>query len=175
MNKPRKPVDQLQFKRGGRAERRTFPLAVPDALPPAPPAPRGLTGGGKAMWDAYWSDPVSCAATVADGYDIARFCLLIGRRESEERKLRKEGITVEGYAGPVANPRIRVVRELTREIEKYREQLGILPLARMRLGLVQTKREIGRADLMRRLERHEEATGVIEAEAEVVNLDEMSG
>jgi hypothetical protein len=42
----------------------------------------------------------------------------------------------------------------------------------MRLGLVQTQRDIGVADLRRRLDRSDEAREAIEAEAtEVVELD----
>jgi hypothetical protein len=82
------------------------------------------------------------------------------------------GDVIEGMNGPILNPLHRVRKDLTREIEKLREMLGILPLARMRLGLVQTQRDIGVADLRRRLDRGERAAEAIEAEAtEVVDLD----
>jgi P27 family predicted phage terminase small subunit len=174
MNQAQKPVSQLQNPRGGRAERRTFPVIVPREQLVAPAPPRGLKATGRAVWEAYWSDPVCLAATRVDGFDIARYCVLHDRRDAQERLLAKEGATVEGYAGDVINPRFRIVKELTREIEKYREQLGVLPLARMRLGLVQTQRDIGVADLRRRLDRSDEAREAIEAEAtEVVELDGM--
>jgi phage terminase small subunit len=180
MNKPRKPVDQLQFQRGGRAERRTFPVAVPDAPLVAPPAPEGLKDAGRAVWVAYWSDPVSLAATPVDGYDIARYCQLHDQREAIERKLARSkneggGHVIDGVNGPALNPLHRARKEYTREIEKLREQLGILPLARMRLGLVQTKRDLGVSDLRRRLDRSDDARDAIEAECVEadVNLDEL--
>jgi P27 family predicted phage terminase small subunit len=176
MNRPQKPVDQLQFTRGGRAERRTFPVAVPREALVAPPAPKALGAAGKAVWEAYWTDPVSLAATKVDGYDIARYCRLHDEREAVERRIKGRsqygGDVIEGMNGPILNPLHRVRKELTREIEKLREMLGILPLARMRLGLVQTQRDIGVADLRRRLDRGERAAEAIEAEStEVVDLD----
>lgn len=141
-------------------------------MPETPPLPKGLRGAGAVMWAAYWADPVSCAASGVDGYDIGRYCLLLSQREGEERKAKREGVTIEGMNGPILNPRYRVIKEITREIEKLREMLGVTPLARMRLGLVQTQRDIGVADLRRRLDRSDEARGVIEAEAtEVADVD----
>jgi P27 family predicted phage terminase small subunit len=176
MGLPKKPVDQLQFTRGGRAERRTFPVSVPRVALVAPPPPAGLKAAGRAVWEAYWTDPVSLAATRVDGYDIARYCRLHDEREAVEKRIAGRsqygGDVIEGMNGPILNPLHRVRKELTREIEKLREMLGILPLARMRLGLVQTQRDIGVADLRRRLDRAGEATDAIEAEAtEVVELD----
>lgn len=173
MNKPQKPASQLQFQRGGRAERRTFPVVVPREELVAPPAPAGLKATGAAVWEAYWTDPVSLAATRADGHDIARYCRLHDERAAVERQIARRGHehgghVIEGVNGPILNPLHRVRRELTREIEKLREQLGILPLARMRLGLVQTQRDIGVADLRRRLDRSDEARDAIEAEATAV-------
>lgn len=174
--KPQKPVSQLQFARGGRGERRSFPVVVPDAPLVPPPPPAGLRSLGKEVWAAYWSDPVSCAASPVDGYDIARYCRLVDLRNKYERRMEREGgtqATIIGGERP--HGLFGVVKELTREIEKLREQLGILPLARMRLGLVKTQRDLGVADLRRRLDRSDEAREAIESEAtEVVDLDALA-
>lgn len=174
--KAQKPTSQLQNPRGGRGERRTFPILVPEGELVAPPAPKGLRSAGREAWERYWTDPVCCAATRVDGYDIARYCQLLDRRATYERRLAKSPTQLT-IAGERPAAIFLVVKELTREIEKLREQLGILPLARMRLGLVQTQRDIGRADLLRRLERSEEAREALEDDAiegEVVNLDELA-
>jgi hypothetical protein len=117
-----------------------------------PPTPEGLGPAGAAAWQSYWSDRVSLAATVADGPDIARYCALHDEREAVEAKIRGAkryggGHVIEGMNGPMLNPLHRVRKELTREIEKYREQLGILALPRMRLGLVAVQAEHGRRSL----------------------------
>lgn len=175
VGRPQKQVSQLQNRRADRVERRTFPIAVPHEPLVAPPAPRGLKAAGKVVWEQYWTDPVSCAATRADGYDIAQYCALHDRLEGIAKAIEKEGDVTEGMNGPILNPLWRAYKIVEARIAKYREQLGILPLARMRLGLVQTQREIGVADLRRRLDRSDEARGAIEAECSEsdVNLDEL--
>lgn len=169
--RPQKPVDQLQYTRGGRAERRTFPLAVPDGELTVPEPPKALRGPGKAVWCAYWSDPVSCASSRVDGYDIARYCTLIDRRDKFERQVLRCPL-VESIGGQTVNPIFRIIRETTREIERLRDQLGILPLARMRLGLVQTQRDLGRVDLLRRMERQTEAVEAMATDG-IIDLGEL--
>lgn len=145
-NKYQKPVDQLQFKRGGRAERRTLTVVTDSAPLEVPPMPKGLRGSGKRQWEAYWGDRVSLAATPVDGYDIERYCRLLDERDTLKRAALRMPVVQHIY-GETPNPRWRIVKELTREIEKLREQLGILPLARMRLGLVSVQAEHGRRSL----------------------------
>jgi P27 family predicted phage terminase small subunit len=150
VNKAQKPVSQLQNPRGGRAERRTLTVVESGPLE-IPAAPEGLKAAGRAVWEAYWGDRVSLAATVVDGPEIARYCMLHDERAAVEKRIKGRsqygGDVIEGMNGPILNPLHRVRKELTREIEKLREQLGILPLARMRLGLVTVQAEHGRRSL----------------------------
>jgi len=150
--RPRKPVEQLQYRGDGREERRSLRVVAPGEARKMPACPRDLTGVGRVAWRAYWADPVSLAATGVDAYDIHRYCRLLARREALEEQVAAEPV-VDGYAGPTVNPLHKLVRELTREIEKYREMLGILPLARMRLGLVQAQAAVTVGELRRQLAR----------------------
>lgn len=145
-NKYQKPVSQLQNPRGGRAERRTLTVVANSAPLEVPPPPKGLRATGKRQWVAYWSDRVSLAAVGVDEYDIERYCRLLDRRDTLERAVLKIPVVQHLY-GEAVNPRWRIIKELTREIEKLREQLGILPLSRMRLGLVTVQAEHGRRSL----------------------------
>lgn len=145
-NKYQKPVSQLQNPRGGRAERRMLTVVTDSAPLEIPPLPKGLRASGKRQWEAYWSDRVSLAATVVDGYDIERYCRLLDERDTLKRAALRKPVVQHIY-GETPNPRWRIVKELTREIEKLREQLGILPLSRMRLGLVSVQAEHGRRSL----------------------------
>jgi P27 family predicted phage terminase small subunit len=174
-NKPQKPVDQLQFKRGDRAERRTLLLPVTTEPRPIPRCPAGLQPGAQRRWRAYWSAPVAAAVDLrSDAEAVERWVHCVSERERLQPLADKTPL-VKGSTGQlVANPLYGVINGLSREIERLEEHLGMTPLARMRLGLVQTQRDIGVADLRRRLERAGEATDAIEAEAtEVVDLDEM--
>lgn len=166
--KPHKPTNQLQNQRGGRAERRTLRVVEPSERRKLPRVPRDLGERGAVIWRAYWADPVSLAATGVDIYDIHRYCQLIDQRAELETKIAAKPIVENGY-GEGPNPLTRIVKEMTREIEKTREQLGILPLARMRLGLVTVQQESGLHDLRQKMERAKPT----DEPAGVINLDEL--
>ncbi len=175
--KPQKPTDQLQFRRGGRAERRTLaveaPGGAPATAPAAPKAPKGLEQLGRRVWKAYWADPVSRAASGVDLYDVERYCRLLDQRAAWEAQLIAQPTVTNEY-GEQPHPLFKLVKELTREIEKLREQLGILPLARMRLGLVTTQQKATAADLRAKLRREATAPARPAApiEAQVIDLTE---
>lgn len=166
-NKYQKPASQLQNQRGGRVERRTLRVVEP-AERTLPRVPRDLGERGRVIWRAYWSDPVSLAATGVDIYDIHRYCQLIEQREELEAQIAKRPIVETGY-GESPNPLTRIVKELTREIEKTRDMLGILPLSRMRLGLVTVQTESGKHDLKQKLRQ----TPAADEPAGVIDLDEL--
>lgn len=162
-NKAQKPAGQLQYKREGRAERRTLRVVQPDEPRKVPRPPKTLTGIGRVVWRAYWSDSVSLAASEVDLYDIHRYCHLIERREALEASI-AETPTVRNEYGEQPHPKFKIIRELSREIEKTREHLGILPLAKMRLGLVTVQAEHGRRSLPPKPKR-EDRPGVLDLDA----------
>lgn len=180
--RPQKPANQLQNPRGGRLERRSFPVEVPREPLKAPRCPNGLGKAGAAIWQAYWTDPVSLTASGVDGYAIAEYCRLHDRIEAIEAELDgeqdEEGNTryvVGGANGPILNPLLRALKLFVDRRDRLSEKLGVTALNRQRLGLVATQREIGVADLRQRLERGKRATEAIEAECVEadVNLDAM--
>lgn len=165
--KPHKPASQLQSHREARAERRTLRVVAPAERRRVPRVPADLGERGRVIWRAYWADDVSLAATGVDIYDIHRYCQLIEQREELEAQIAEKPTVETGY-GESPNPLLRIVKEMTREIEKTREQLGILPLARMRLGLVKVQQETGLHDLRQKVQRSEprdEPAGVIDLDA----------
>lgn len=180
-NKRQKPADQLQGK--GSRYRGTAPLTLvpPDARRTIPPTPPGLSPTWRKAWRAFWSDAISTQLTSADGVDVARYFTLLARREALEEGLYRcdpetgdlDGLTESGSQGQaVIHPHFIAVKEITREIEKLREQLGILPLSRMRLGIATVQHAASIHDLTARLEKRRAATaGPIEAE--VVDLEAL--
>lgn len=165
-NKYQKPVSQLQNPRGGRAERRMLTVVTDNAPLEVPPMPKGLRASGKRQWEAYWGDRVSLAATGVDAYDIERYCRLLDERDTLKRAALRKPVVQHIY-GETPNPRWRIVKELTREIEKTRDMLGILPLSRMRLGLVTVQTESGKHDLKQKLRQTpaDEPAGFIDLDA----------
>lgn len=166
--KPHKPANQLQSHREARADRRTLRVVEPRERRPAPRVPKDLGERGATIWRAYWADPVSLAATGVDIYDIHRYCQLVEQRADLEAQIAEKPVVENGY-GEGPNPLTRIVKEMTREIEKTREQLGILPLARMRLGLVKVQQESGLHDLREKVKRSQPR----DEPAGVIDLDEL--
>lgn len=169
--KRQKPPEQLQGRSSRYRGTSTLVLVAPEERRAVPRLPRGLGALGKAVWRAYWADPISQVATGADVHDIIRYCHLLDRRAALEREIEREP-TVENEYGRQPNPLFKITKELTREIEKTREQLGILPLARMRLGIATTQRTASVLDLRARLDRTA-PTSATPAADEVIDLEQL--
>lgn len=174
-NKRQKPAELLQGKGSRHRGTSTLVLVAPDERRVVPRLPRGLGSVGRACWRAYWADTISEVATGADLQDIIRYCHLVDRRAELERKVADEP-TVENEYGRQPNPLFKLTKELTREIEKTREQLGILPLARMRLGIATTQRAASVMDIRARLSRQPvtEPRAVAPPSDEVIDLEALS-
>ncbi len=166
--KRRKPPDQLAGQ--GSRYRGTSPLTLvpPDDRRAVPTMPPRLTARVAQAWRDYWADPVSQLARPLDWYDIRRYFTLLAERERLERKLDKEPTTTGSVGQEVVNPRHYLVKHLDREIDRYREDLGILPLNRMRLGIAHTTAHASFLDLMREsLER--------DPGPDVIDLEDLEG
>lgn len=166
--KRQKPSDQLHGK--GSRFRGTSPLALvpPDASRPVPSMPKGLPRHLQAVWRDFWRDPVSQQLTPADGYDVARYFTLLAEREEVETKARANPLVPGSLDNKVLNPLYKRANDLTREIEKYREQLGILPLSRVRLNVTTTQLFANVATLKR-----QRSTAPAEP-AGVIDLDDLA-
>jgi P27 family predicted phage terminase small subunit len=171
--KRQKAPEDLQGKGSRYRGTSSLQLVPPDARREVPPPPEQLPANLHQLWAAFWDDRISTLVKPADAYDVSRFFLLLAEREKHERAIRAKPL-VEGSMGQqVVNPRITLVKELSREIEKTREHLGILPLARLRLGIAESADDAGKAGVAA-LRRKLFGDEPIEAEAgEVESLDEM--
>ena len=93
---------------------------------------------------------------------MRRYFSLRAERERLERKAARQPI-VPGSAGQdTLSPLYGRLDEVTREIEKYRQELGILPLARMRLGVATGHARSALEDMREQLRRRQEAEAGIE-------------
>lgn len=172
--KRQKTSGELQGYGSAHRGEATLTLVPPDARREVPDPPKGLPEGLHAVWASFWASRISTLVEPADAYDVGRYFLLLAEREKHERAIRAKPL-VEGSMGQqVPNPRLMIVKELTREIEKTREQLGILSLARLRLNIAENVERNGIADLRRKLDGGGAQREPIEAEATaVVDLDAL--
>lgn len=173
-NKRHKAPEELQRKGSRYRGTSSLQLVPPDARREVPDPPERLPQSLHQLWWAFWEDRISTLVKPADAYDVGRFFLLLAEREKHERAIRAKPLVLGSMGQEVVNPRLALVKELSREIEKTREHLGILPLSRIRLGIAENVEKASGVKALRdRLDGGEQQTQQIEAEA-IVNLDELA-
>lgn len=137
---PPKPKDQ-RVRRNKRPEIGLLPARDAEAF--IPKAPPGLLKKTRDVWDAYWRSSVSNAVDPdADAHRIRRWIMAVDEYERCLDVYRK-GRLVRGSMGqPVLNPLAAQLNTLEGQIARAELELGLTPMARLRLGI-----EIGRAQL----------------------------
>jgi hypothetical protein len=159
----------------------TLALVPPDARREVPAFPADtLPEEYRADWDAYWASAVAQMALGIDVRDVTRYFLLWSRREALEADIyceagqdaEKGPVVLGANDTPVMNPKVRIVKEVTREIEKYREQLGYLALPRMRLGV--TANQFANTSATAQMVRERIRTAPPRPAGGVIDLDAMA-
>lgn len=131
-NKRQKPIETLQ---GHRQKPRTLEV-VRDRKQVVPKAPAGLHPVARKAWKSFWSSPVAQVVDMsADWEAICRWAYCLSERELLEDELRVKPLSRGSQGQYVKNPLWDILKERNREIEKFREQFGLAPLHRMRLGI----------------------------------------
>ena len=130
-------------------------LGVVEAKPssfviPAPPP--GLLKASKDRWEAYWRSAVSSAVDLnADFGLVERWIRSVDEWHRAYRDFRKSRIT-EGSTGQlVLSPLAKLIRQLESEIGRCEQQLGLTPIARLRLGLTANQARLTAEQLNRSL------------------------
>jgi P27 family predicted phage terminase small subunit len=100
-----------------------------------PPAPDGLTEEIAARWETYWRSP---AATISDPVDMAAIQRLFGLYSQHQKasEVVAQGLVVKGSVGQIrVNPLADHVLKLESAILRLETELGLTPMARVRLGV----------------------------------------
>jgi len=165
-NKRQKPPELLQGK-GSRFRGTTSVTLVRDTERPIPIPPAGLRKSAKDAWLAFWRSPMATLVQDESDMDALRdwaFC--ISERDRIQPLVRKTPLVPGSMGQMVLNPLAALVKDYTRRIDRYREQFGMTPLSRMRLGIA-----VGEAhDVLSDL-----AASLGPDEAETVQLDDFDG
>lgn len=135
MPRPRaKPPELLQGKGSRYAGTKSLQLIKldPDIVPPAP---RGLRKVARDEWEAFWRSRLASVVDMDADMDALRdWALLVSERDRLRALYRKQPL-IAGRTGLVENPLGRVIERYSRRIDVYRNQFGMTPLSRMRLGI----------------------------------------
>jgi P27 family predicted phage terminase small subunit len=173
-----KPADQRQ---GHRKQPRTaskpaqngvISLVSRDAERAIPRPPTGLLAASRKRWKAYWQSPVSKAVDLdADLYRIERWISCVDEYERVNVAFKKTRL-VKGSTGQAAlNPLASYLQQLLNEINKAEAELGLTPLARMRLGIAYGEAKLTALELARAIDELDAPAieaGLLEGEWEAV-------
>lgn len=122
--------------RKGHTEVATLALAPAPPTPPDPPA--GLLAVTRRAWDEYWTSQVARAVEVdADLPTVVRWATNLDEWHRVVRTIRREKRrVVEGSQGqPVLSPLLAYKAQLETALDRLSTELGLTPMARMRLGI----------------------------------------
>lgn len=130
-------------------------LGVVEAKAPdfvIPPAPIGLLKVSKDRWEAYWRSAISSAVDLnADFGLVERWIRSVDEWHRAYRSFRKERVTTGSTGQLVLSPLAKLISQLESEIGRCEQQLGLTPIARLKLGLTANQERLTAAALNRSL------------------------
>ncbi len=152
----------LVNRRGGRGRGLTV-VAREQRVAPRPPP--GLSPYARRVWREFFGDWVADAVVwSADGERLRWWIQCVAERQRLAEILRKAPLVRGATGALIPNPVARLVRELTRDIERTEEAFGMTPTSRFRLQLLSTESQRSANDLRRELMREIPAGEVIDLE-----------
>jgi P27 family predicted phage terminase small subunit len=116
----------------------------------APKPPRGLLKRSQEAWAALWASPMAAALDEADMPAIRRWITYVDEHERVTRALADTGLVTEGSMGQLRlSPLADRQMKLAKAIGDLEAQLGVTPLARLRLGLLHGRAALTAQELNR--------------------------
>lgn len=133
--KRQKPPEMLQG-RGSRFAGSTLPAVSRDHKRPIPITPTGLRKAASDAWVEFWQSPMASLVQDDSDMDALRdWAWLVSERDRLQPMVKKTPLVMGSTGQLVANPISKLVADYTRRITQYRDQFGMTPLSRMRLGI----------------------------------------
>ena len=118
-----------------------------------PRAPKNLLPASKRLWTDFWNSPVSHAIDPdADRYRIERWITTVDEYERVNAAFKATRIVRGSTGQPALNPLAQYLQQLLAEINKAETELGLTPLARMRLGIAYGEAQLTALELARALD-----------------------
>lgn len=134
------PLKRPENKTGhskGKAERPK--LGIVPARPvnaPVPKPPAGLLARSRRVWRSYWQSQVANAADeLADTHRLIRWIQYVDEYERVYDVFRKTRLVKGSMGQPVLNPLGAYLVTVEGNINRAENEMGLTPLARLRLGI----------------------------------------
>lgn len=120
---------------GKRIRKTTKSIGVISAAGKAPRMPSGLCQPASDAWRGFWSDVVSGAVQPADTEVTLRWVANIDRYHRLLGEADRESMVIGSTGQPKPNPLYDLAYKIEASIRADEQQLGVGPLARLRLGV----------------------------------------
>lgn len=134
MNKRQKHPDALADRRPSRTGTRVTLAPIADRPVPSPPA--NLHPVAQQAWLAFFSSPISGAIDLNADWDaVCDWGYCLSQREELRAEIKRAPMVSGSTGQMVLNPLTARLNQIEKQINYYREHLGLTPLSRMRLGI----------------------------------------
>jgi hypothetical protein len=120
---------------GKRIRKTTKSIGVISAAGKAPRMPSGLCQPASDAWRGFWSDVVSGAVQPSDTEVTLRWVANIDRYHRLLGEADRETMVIGSTGQPKPNPLYDLAYKIEASIRADEQQLGVGPLARLRLGV----------------------------------------
>lgn len=100
-----------------------------------PPAPKGLAGDARKVWDAFWADPVSTVVRDAEVYLVRRWAANYARYLNLLAIADKDPIVTGSTGQQVVNPALTAAMRIEPGLRYDEMQFGFGPKNRADLGI----------------------------------------
>ena len=137
-----------------RSARRQLAILIPGPGETAPRAPTGLGPLARKVWRTFWGSAVSQAVDLqADGYMLSRWIRAVDEWEKVRNIFLSSRLLTVGDGMIVLNPLAAYLYRLEISIVRAESQLGMTPVARLRLGIAIGQARRTALDLMEDLKK----------------------
>ncbi len=114
----------------------TLDVELREDAPEVPTCPKGLLKRTRERWASYWSSDVARAVDpIADLHCVERWIHALDEYERVYPLVKRKRVVTGSQEQEVLNPLATYLSRLQREIRSAEAELGLTPMARLKLGI----------------------------------------
>lgn len=139
----------------------------PADKPIIPAVPKGLTAASKKRWRTFWLSPLATVVEIStDLHRVERWITAVDEYEKVGKVFRSSRLVKGSTGQPVLNPLASYLTSLEATISRAEQELGMTPLARLKLGIAVGQAKLTAEALNKSLnEAGQDRPQIVDAEA----------
>ena len=138
----------------------------PADKPVIPTAPKGLSPASKKRWRTFWLSPLAKVVEIStDLHRVERWIQAVDEYEKVGKVFRSSRLVKGSTGQPVLNPLAAYLANLETAISRAEQEIGMTPLARLKLGIAVGQAKLTAEALNKSLSEAGERPAIAEVEA----------